>query len=111
MIKGATVLAIIPARGGSKGLPDKNILPICGKPLIAWSIEKAKKSRYLDMILVSTDSQKIADTASTLGAYVPFLRPAEYATDQAPTLDAVRHALNYLEDNESKTFDYITKGY
>ena len=75
MIQGQSVLAVIPARGGSKGLPGKNIREICGKPLIAWSIEKAKKSRYLDMILVTTDSQEIAAISRKFGAYVPFLRP------------------------------------
>lgn len=107
MINGKRVLALIPARGGSKGLPRKNIRPMCGKPLIAWSIEKAKLSKYLDMVLVTTDSQEIADIARQYGAYVPFLRPPELATDRSTTYDAVRHALAYLETNEEKIFDYI----
>lgn len=107
MINGKSVLALIPARGGSKGLPHKNIRPMCGKPLIAWSIEKAKLSKYLDMVLVTTDSQEIADIAKQYGAYAPFLRPPELATDQSSTYDAVRHALGYLKITEGKTFDYI----
>lgn len=107
MIENKKVLAIIPARGGSKGLPGKNIRPLCGKPLIGWSIEKARKSRYLDMVLVTTDSQEIATVAAQFGAHVPFLRPAELATDQSSTYDAIRHALHHLEENESKSFDFI----
>ena len=107
MIEKNKVLAIIPARGGSKGLPGKNIRQICGKPLIAWTIEKAKKSQYLDMILVTTDSPEIAFISRQFGAYVPFLRPAAMATDQASTYDAIRHALGFLKENESKEFDYI----
>ena len=107
MIQEKTVLAIIPARGGSKGLPSKNIRKMCGKPLIAWTIEKAKKSQYLDMILVTTDSPAIASISKKFGAYVPFLRPAELATDQASTYDAIRHALRYLKENEGAEFDYI----
>jgi len=107
MIQGQSVLAVIPARGGSKGLPGKNIREICGKPLIAWSIEKAKKSRYLDMVLVTTDSQEIAAIARKFGAHVPFLRPAELASDKASTYDAIRHALTFLKDREGKDFDYI----
>jgi CMP-N,N'-diacetyllegionaminic acid synthase len=73
VIDGKSVLAIIPARGGSKGLLGKNIRPMCGKPLIGWSIDKAKKCRYLDTILVTTDDQKIANIAQNFGAYVPFI--------------------------------------
>lgn len=107
MIEGKRVLALIPARGGSKGLPGKNIRPICGKPLIAWSIEKAKLSKYLDMVLVTTDCQKIAGIAKQYGAHVPFLRPEGLATDRSSTYDALRHALDYLGVEESQTFDYI----
>jgi len=107
VIDGKSVLAIIPARGGSKGLPGKNIRPMCGKPLIGWTIDKAKKCRYLDMILVTTDDQKIANIAQNFGAYVPFIRPAEFATDQSSTYDVIRHALSYLNDTECKEFDYV----
>jgi CMP-N,N'-diacetyllegionaminic acid synthase len=107
MIGNKTVLGLIPARGGSKGLPGKNIRPICGKPLIAWSIEKANLSKYLDMVLVTTDCQHIAGVAREYGAYVPFLRPSQFATDQSSTYDAIRHAIEYLQLKEAKKFDFI----
>lgn len=107
MIDGKKILALIPARGGSKGLPGKNIRPMCGKPLIAWSIEKAHLSRYLDMVLVTTDCPEIASVAKQYGAHVPFLRPAELATDRSSTYDAIRHALDYLRSVEKNAFDYI----
>lgn len=107
MIDGKKILALIPARGGSKGLPRKNIRSICGKPLIAWSVEKGLKSKYVDTVLVTTDSQEIADIAVIAGAHVPFLRPAELATDRSSTYDAIRHALTLLEEKEGKTFDYV----
>lgn len=106
MIDGKKVLAIIPARGGSKGLPKKNILQLCGKPLIAWSIEKAKKSRYLDVVLLTTDCREIADVASHFGADVPFLRPTNLATDQASTYDVVCHALAHYRASEGLEFHY-----
>jgi len=99
-------LAIIPARGGSKGLPKKNILELCGKPLIAWSIEKAKKSRHIDVILLTTDCRAIANIGTHCGASVPFLRPATLATDQASTYDVVVHALTHYRTKESVEFDY-----
>ena len=107
MIDGQSVLAIIPARGGSKGLPGKNIRPMCGKPLIGWTITKAKKCRYLDKILVTTDDQEIADIALSFGASVPFLRPAEFSSDTSSTYDVIRHAVSYLKHTEFKEFDFI----
>jgi CMP-N-acetylneuraminic acid synthetase len=106
LINSKTAISIIPARGGSKGLPGKNILPICGKPLIAWTIEKALKSRYLDVVLVSTDSLEIAAIAKDYGAEVPFLRPAELSTDTANSYDVIRHALGYYRQAASREFDY-----
>lgn len=106
MINSRQVLAVIPARGGSKGLPGKNIRELCGQPLIAWSIEKAKKALYLDVILVTTDSLEIADVARRHGAAVPFLRPAELATDRASTYDVIRHALGHYRTTEGREFDY-----
>ncbi|MBW6481320.1 MAG: acylneuraminate cytidylyltransferase family protein [Bacteroidales bacterium] len=81
------MIAIIPARGGSKGLPGKNILPFCGKPLIAWTIEAALACKSLDRVIVSTDSEEIADTARTYGAEVPGLRPRELALDNSSAID------------------------
>jgi CMP-N,N'-diacetyllegionaminic acid synthase len=97
MINNRSLIALIPARGGSKGLPGKNIKPLCGKPLIAWTIEQAKKSRYLDDIIISTDSEKIADISLRYGARVPFLRPKELGTDTATAIDVILYALDYLE--------------
>lgn len=92
------VLGLIPARGGSKGVPNKNIKEIYGKPLIAWTIEQAKKSELLDAFVVSTDSDKIADVAKQYGAQV-IMRPEELATDVTSTQDVMVHALqNYPAD-------------
>ena len=107
MIAGKRVVALIPARSGSKGLPGKNIEPLCGKPLIVWTIEKALKSACIDELIVSTDSETIADIARNAGASVPFLRPPALATDTAPTIDVVEHALDYLRVQTDKTFDYV----
>ena len=74
MINGKRVLAVIPARSGSKGLPGKNIIELCGKPLIAWTIERAKQSAFIDEIIVSTDSKEIAEIAIRFGANCPFIR-------------------------------------
>lgn len=89
-------LAIIPARGGSKGLPNKNLRMIAGKPLIAWSIEQARACPVIDRTIVSTDSRTIADTALEHGAEVPFLRPAELALDTTPTEPVLVHAVTEL---------------
>ena len=107
MIDGNAIIAIIPARGGSKGLPRKNIMSLCGKPVIAWTIENAAKSRYLDLVLVSTDSSEIADIARSYGACVPFLRPAELATDHASTYDVIQHAVDHCRTALGREFKYI----
>lgn len=86
---------IIPARGGSKRIPKKNIKNFCGKPIIAWSIEIAKKSNFFDKIIVSTDNQDIANLAKKLGVEVPFKRPKKIANDFAPTSDVIKHAINW----------------
>ncbi|MGU5758131.1 acylneuraminate cytidylyltransferase family protein [Aeromonas caviae] len=91
-------IAIIPARGGSKRLPNKNILPLAGKPLIVWTIEAALDSQLFDMVLVSTDSQAIADVSMSAGATVPFLRPAELASDTATTNDVISHMVEWVEE-------------
>lgn len=89
-------LAIIPARGGSKRIPRKNIKPFCGKPMIAWSIEAALTSDCFDQIIVSTDDQEIADIALEQGASVPFIRPAELSDDQTGTIPVIRHAIDWF---------------
>lgn len=91
-------IAFIFARGGSKGLPGKNIRPLGGKPLIAWSIEHALAVKRIERVIVSTDSEEIAAVARQYGAEVPFIRPAELARDDSPEWLAWRHALNYLLD-------------
>ena len=107
MIHGKKVIAIIPARAGSKGLPEKNIKALCGKPLITWTIHVALKSRFIDALVVSTDSPQIADIARAAGAATPFLRPAKLATDKTPTLDVVDHVLNYFNTTKTQAFDYV----
>lgn len=107
MYQGKTFLAIIPARGGSKGLPGKNIKELCGKPLIAWSIKAGLGSQYIDEVMVTTDSQEIAGVARTFGASVPFLRPDELASDTATSFDVIKHAINFYENELNKRFDYI----
>ncbi|MFV0612253.1 cytidylyltransferase domain-containing protein [Klebsiella aerogenes] len=99
-------LAIIPARGGSKGIPGKNIKNIAGKPLIAWSIEHALNSDAIDRVIVSTDAEDIAEIALKYGAEVPFLRPAELANDTAATEPSLIHCINWLAENENYTPDY-----
>lgn len=106
MIDGKSILAIIPARGGSKGLPGKNIKELCGKPLLVWSIEQALKSEHIDNIVVSTDSEKIAKIAKKAGANVPFLRPAKLAANDSPTSDAILHVLEQL-GIMGKCYDYV----
>jgi CMP-N,N'-diacetyllegionaminic acid synthase len=91
-----SLLALIPARGGSKGIPRKNIRGLCGKPLIAWSIEVAQEAASVDKIVVSTDDKEIAEIALRYGAEVPFLRPPELAQDETPGIDPVLHALDKL---------------
>jgi CMP-N-acetylneuraminic acid synthetase len=90
-------VAFIFARGGSKGLPDKNLRLLCGKPMIAWAIEQAKVVKRIERVIVSTDSEKIATLARQYGAEIPFMRPAELARDDTPEWLAWRHALNYLK--------------
>ena len=99
-------LAIIPARGGSKGLPRKNIKPLLGKPLIAWTIEQALNSKYIDKVVVSTDDEEIAEISKEYGAEVPFLRPKELARDDSPTIDAIMHAINWFEER-GEFFDIL----
>lgn len=96
MIDDKKVLAIITARGGSKGLPRKNILPLCGKPLIAWSIEAGAASTLVDRTVVSTDDDEIAETARSYGGDVPFMRPAELADDNASVEGALLHVLDHI---------------
>lgn len=92
-------VAVIPARGGSKRIPRKNIRDFCGKPMIAWPIEAAMESGCFDRIIVSTDDREISELAMELGAEVPFVRPAELSNDYAGTLPVIRHAVDWLQRN------------
>lgn len=96
MFQKKSTVGFIPARGGSKGVPGKNIKKIAGKPLIAWSIEQAIESNEISEVYVSTDSEEIAEVALTYGAKVPFLRPVELATDQATTESAMLHFCDFM---------------
>lgn len=99
--------AIITARGGSKRLPKKNVLELAGKPLIAWTIEAAKKSSKIEDVIVTTDSEEIEKVAIEFGARVPFKRPAELSNDTATSFDVVKHCLDYLNENEDKQVEYL----
>src|SRR5512140_2890543 len=109
MVAKPEVLAIIPARGGSKGIPRKNIRNFSGFPLIAWSIAAAKQSESVTRIIVSTDDEEIAAVARECGAETPFLRPAEFAQDQSTDLPLFEHALKWLADNESYRPDVVVQ--
>lgn len=103
------VLAIILARGGSKGLPNKNILPLANHPLIAYSIEAGLKSKTINRVIVSTDSPKIAEIARKYGAETPFMRPDEFAQDMSTDLEAFEHALRWLRENENYEPDIVVQ--
>src|SRR4026208_23316 len=95
------ILALIPARGGSKGIPRKNIRNFAGYPLIAWSIAAAKQAACVTRIIVSTDDEEIAAVARQFGAETPFLRPSEFAQDNTTDLPVFEHAIQWLETNEN----------
>lgn len=103
MIGDKTVLAIIPARGGSKGVPRKNIRDLAGKPLIAWTIEEANKSKYIDRLILSSEDTEIIAVAKDWGCEVPFVRPQELAQDETPGIDPVLHAIQALKEK----YDYV----
>ncbi len=90
--------AVIPARGGSKRIPRKNIKPFCGKPIIAWSIEAALESECFEQVIVSTDDKEIADIAQTYGAEVPFTRPESLSTDETATIPVIKHAIEWQQE-------------
>jgi N-acylneuraminate cytidylyltransferase len=102
-------LALIPARGGSKSIPRKNILPLAGHPLVAYSIAAGLQARGVDRVLVSTDDEEIADVARSYGAEVPFLRPAALAQDDTPDLPVFRHALAWMEAEEGYLPDLVVQ--
>ena len=101
------VLGVIPARGGSKGVPKKNIKPLDGTPLIGYTIEAAKESTLLTDCIVSTDSEEIAEVAKSLGAHVPFIRPDNLATDRAKAIPVIQHALEVMEQETGAKYDAV----
>lgn len=107
MPKDKHIIALIPARGGSKSIPKKNIVPLKGFPLIAYSIIAGKLSKYISRVIVSTDSPEVAHIAEQYGAEVPFLRPAEFATDTAGDFEVVKHTLEWLKEHERYEPDFI----
>jgi CMP-N,N'-diacetyllegionaminic acid synthase len=102
VIEDKKVLAIIPARGGSKGVPRKNIREVAGKPLIAWTIEEAKKSKYIDRLVLSSEDAEIIKVAKEWACDVPFVRPAELSQDETPGIEPVLHAIQSLPG-----YDYV----
>ena len=106
-MKRPQVLGLLTARGGSKGLPRKNVLPIGGKPLLAWSIEAAKGSASVDRVVMSTDDDEIAGISREFGADVPFMRPEHLSRDDSAHFPVVEHAIQWLEKNEGYRPDYI----
>jgi CMP-N-acetylneuraminic acid synthetase len=106
MIAGKRVLALVPARKGSKGLPLKNVRMLHGKPLLQWPIAAARASRYVDRVVISTDDAQFAELGRAAGADAPFLRPPEFATDTAPSIAFIEHALDTLEAAGDR-YDYL----
>ena len=94
-------ICVIPARGGSKRIPRKNIKEFNGKPIIAYSIEAALKSNCFDQVIVSTDDDEISEVARKYGAQVPFIRPDELSTDYAGTIPVIKHTIEWMEDNNN----------
>lgn len=105
--KQATILAIIPARGGSKGLPGKNILPLAGQPLIAYTIAAANNAALLDRVVISTDSHQIADVARQYGGETPFIRPLELARDDTLIYPVLIHTIQWLKTHDDYLPDYV----
>ncbi|NQV18426.1 MAG: acylneuraminate cytidylyltransferase family protein [Armatimonadetes bacterium] len=108
-IEKLNILALIPARGGSKGVPRKNIIKLGKYPLIAYSIAAAKLSKYINRTIVTTDDKKIADVSKRYGAEIPFMRPKELAKDDSLDIGFFKHALSWLKDNENYEPDYVVQ--
>lgn len=107
MLDGKKVIGIIPARGGSKRLPRKNLLPLAGRPLIAYTIEAGLRSHYIDVLMVSTDDLEIASIATSYGALAPFIRPSILARDETGNFEVIQHVIEFYKNSENKEFDYI----
>ena len=107
MINGKKIIAIVPARQGSKGLAKKNIIDFLGKPLLVWSIEAARKSRYVDRLIVSTDSTDIAIVGEKNGAEIPFIRPSYLSEDNSTSVDVIYHAIEFMRAELGENFDLV----
>lgn len=103
------IMGIVGIRSGSKGVPDKNIRPLSGKPLVSWILEKAGKSRYINRLVVSTDSEKYAEIARQSGAETPYLRPEELSSDRAPEFEYVKHMVEWLAREEGYVPDLVVR--
>ena len=106
MFKGKKILALVPARGGSKGLPNKNIIPLAGEPLIAWTLELAIENKFIDKVIVSTDDDYTAHISKEFGAEVPFIRPKKLAKDTSSGIDVVLHTIQYFK-NKNELYDLL----
>jgi len=107
MIDGKKIIAIVPARQGSKGLAKKNIIDFLGKPLLVWSIEAALQSKYVDRIIVSTDSTEIAGVGEKFGADIPFIRPSYLSEDNSTSVDVICHAIEFMSEELGENFDFV----
>jgi len=107
MINGKRILGLIPARGGSKGVPEKNIKPLLGKPLIEYTVEAGKQSKYIDHLIVSTDSEKIAQVCINIQVDVPFIRPDYLASDTAKAIGVIQHAIRTMEKLDGVVYDLV----
>ena len=107
MIDGKKIIAIVPARQGSKGLAKKNIIDFLGKPLLVWSIEAALQSNYVDRIIVSTDSTEIAGVGEKFGADIPFIRPSYLSEDSSTSVDVICHAIEFMSEKLGENFDFV----
>ena len=101
------ILCIIPARGGSKGIPHKNLQNIGGLSLVEWALNTARQSSYIDRIIVSSDSKQIIQIANEHGQYAPFVRPENLARDNSPSLPVFKHGLEWSENHDNCKYDYI----
>ncbi len=107
MINGKKIIAIVPARQGSKGLAKKNVIDFLGKPLLVWSIEAARKSKYVDRLIVSTDSTDIAIVGEKNGAEIPFIRPSYLSEDNSTSFEVIYHAIEFMREELGENFDLV----
>lgn len=107
MIGKSSVLAVIPARGGSKGLPGKNMLEFEGRPLVSWAMLSAVQSQFVDRVVLSTDDARIKETGEALGVDIPYIRPSHLANDTSPVVDTIIDLMTYMETREDRRYDLI----